>query len=88
MGKLRCTLPVVPAHSSLFYTSLQLDSVTFADSEEAFNTFTNACAQAGAAKCPPAGMIQGNATGSDVHTLITSTIDVRSPCALLIVRDG
>ena len=46
------------------------------DSEEALTTFTNSCAQAGAVKCPPAGMIPGNATGSDVHTLITSTVDV------------
>ena len=54
----------------------QLDYATLIDSEEAFTTFTNACAQAGAAKCPPVGMIQGNATGSDVHMLITSTVDV------------
>jgi len=54
----------------------QLDYETLVDTEGAFTTFVNACAQAGAVKCPPVGMIKGNATGSDVHTLITSTIDV------------
>jgi len=46
------------------------------DSEEAFTTFTNACAQASAAKCLLASMIHGNATGSDIRQLFTSTIDV------------
>jgi len=67
---------VIPAHGSFPHVVPQLIYVTLIDSEEAFTTLTNACAQAGAAKCSPAGMIQGNATGSDVHTLITSTIDV------------
>ena len=54
----------------------QLDYITLFDTEEAFTTFANACAQAGSIKCFLVRMIQGNATGSDVRTLITSTIDV------------
>jgi len=73
--------PVIPVHDAFSNTAPQLDYVTLVDSENAFTTFANACAQAGAAKCPPVGMIQGNATGSDVRALITSTIDVRPPFA-------
>ena len=76
MGKLRRMLPVIPAHGSFFNTVPQLDYVSLLHTEEAFTTFVNACAQAGAIKCLPVGMIQGNATGSDVRTLITSTLDV------------
>jgi hypothetical protein len=65
----------------------QLDS--FIDTEEAFTTFVNACAQAGAAKCLPVGMINKNATGSDVRTLITSTIDVSLSISYeCIMREG
>jgi hypothetical protein len=55
-------------------TAPQLDS--FINAEEIFTTFANSCAQAGAAKCLPVSMIKNNATGSDIRTLITSTIDV------------
>ena len=69
-------LPVIPAHDSFFNTVPQLDYVSLLHTEEAFTTFVNACAQAGVVKCLLVGMIQGNATGSDVRTLITSTLDV------------
>jgi len=85
MGELRCTPPAIPVPRSLPNFVPQLDYVTLVDTEEAFTTFTNACAQAGAAKCPPVGMIQGNATGSDVHALITSTIDVSQPLLMWIL---
>jgi hypothetical protein len=76
MGKLRCALPVIPTHSFFFNSVPQADYVSLLHSEDAFTVFVDACAQAGAAKCLPVGMIQGNATGSDIRTLITSTIDV------------
>jgi len=66
----------------------QLDYVALVDSEEAFTAFANACAQAGAAKCLPVGMIQGNVTGSDVHLLFISTIDVSSGTLVCSVRGG
>lgn len=53
-----------------------LDYVTLLHTEDAFSTFANACAEAGASKCLPVGMIHKNATGSDVRALITSTIDL------------
>jgi len=52
------------------------DLDSFIDSEEAFTTFVNSCAQAGAAKCLPVSLIKDNATGYDVRQLITSTIDL------------
>lgn len=69
-------LPVIPAHGSFFNAAPQLDYVSLIDTEKAFIIFVIACAQAGPTKCLPAGMIQGNATGSDVRKLITSTMDV------------
>jgi len=69
---LSAALPLV----SLFDIVPQNSYLRGADSEEAFTTFTDACAQAGAAKCHPAGMIHGNVTGSDIRQLFTSTIDV------------
>jgi len=65
-----------PWSSFEFVPAPQLDYDTFAHSEEAFTTFANACAQAGAAKCLLVSLIKNNATGCDVRTLITSTIDV------------
>jgi hypothetical protein len=76
MGKLRCALPMISTYSSFCDPVLQLDYATLLHSEEAFTVFADACAQAGAAKCLPVSAIQGNATGSDIRTLITSTIDV------------
>jgi len=64
----------------------QLDYEASIDSEKVFTTFTNACAQAGAARCFPAGLIQGNATGSDVHLLFTSTIDVSLALCMHVSR--
>ena len=69
------------------YIVPQADSFAIADSEEAFTTFANACAQAGAAKCLPAGMIQGSVTGSDVRQLFTSTIDVSPVTPAYISRN-
>jgi hypothetical protein len=63
-----------------------LDYVTLIDTEEAFTTFANACAQAGTVKCFPARMIKKKATGSDVRKLITSTIDV-SLFTLMVVSE-
>jgi len=60
----------------LFDIVPQIDYFALVDSEEALTTFVNACAQAGAVKCLPVSMIQGNATGSDIRLLFTSTIDV------------
>jgi len=71
-------LPIIMTYGSLSDTIPQLDYVTFVDAEEAFTVFANACAQAGPARCLPVSMIQGNATGSDIRLLITSTIDVSS----------
>ncbi len=65
-------------------TAPQLDS--YINTEEAFTTFVNSCAQAGAAKCLPVSMIKNNATGSDIHTLITSTIDVSLSISYVCVR--
>ena len=80
MGKLRRALPpVIPTHASFFDAVPQDSSVDLLDSEEVLTTFANACGQAGAAKCLPAGLIKGTATGPDVRTLITSTIDVSLP---------
>jgi len=76
MGALRCTLLVVLPLVSPFDIIQQYDYFSMVDSEEAFTTFTNACAEAGAAKCLPASLIQGDATGSDIRLLFTSTIDV------------
>jgi hypothetical protein len=76
MGKLRCALPMISTYSSFCDPVLQLDYATLLHSEEAFTVFADACAQAGAAKCLPVSAIQGNATGSDIRTLITSSIDV------------
>ena len=77
MGKVRCKLSVMPHDSFEIDTAPQLDYVTFIHTEEAFTTFVNACAQAGAAKCLLVQMIgKKKATGHDVRTLITSTIDV------------
>ena len=76
MGKLQCT-PVVVSYLGSFLDIIpQLDYVLLVDSEKAFTTFATACAQAGPAKCLPVSLIQGNATGSDVRLLFTSTIDV------------
>ena len=86
MGEPRRTLLVL--HGCFSHIVPQLLYGAFHDSEEAFTAFANACAQAGAVKCPPAGMIQGNVTGSDVHTLITSTVDVSQTLCVHIVRDG
>jgi len=69
-------LSVALPHVSLFDIVQQYDYFSSVDTEEVFTTFANACAQAGAAKCLPAGMIQGNVTGSDIRLLLTSTIDV------------
>lgn len=63
----------------LFYIVSQLDYVALVDTEKAFTAFANACAEAGAARCLPVSMIQGNATGSDIRLLFTSTIDVGPP---------
>ena len=76
MGALRCALSVCPATCFLFDIIPQILYPAAVDTEEAFTTFVNACAQAGAAKCLPVSMIQGNATGPDVRLLFTSTIDV------------
>ena len=62
--------------------------MTFIDTEEAFTIFANACAQAGAARCLPVSMIQGNATGSDVRLLFTSTIDVCSATPLNVLGEA
>ena len=67
---------LVIQHVSLTDIVPQLDYEALVDTEKVFTTFTNACAQAGAVRCFPAGLIQGNATGSDVHLLFASTIDV------------
>ena len=67
---------LVMQHVSFTNVVPQLDYEAVVDSERVFTTFTNACAQAGAAKCLPAGLIEGNATDSDIHLLFTSTIDV------------
>ena len=50
-------LPVIPAHGSFFNTVPQLDYVSLLHAEEAFTTFINARAQAGAVKYLPVGMI-------------------------------
>lgn len=67
---------VIPTYASLFDVVSQDNSVDLLDSEEVLTAFANACAQAGAGKCLPVSMIKGTATGADVRTLITSTIDV------------
>jgi len=69
---LSAALPLV----SLFDIIPQNSYLRGADSEVTFDIFTDACAQAGAAKCYPASMIHGNVTGSDIRKLFTSTIDV------------
>ena len=81
-------LLIIMHHVSFFDIVPQLDYESFVDSEKVFDTFANACAQAGAAKCFPVGLIQGNATGSDVRLLFTSTIDVSRPSAAYVSRDG
>jgi len=76
MGALRCTLSVVLPLVFPFDIVQQYDYFSMVDSEKAFTSFANACAEAGAAKCLPASLIQGDATGSDIRLLFTSTIDV------------
>ena len=78
MGKLRCILPVIRSYAPFFDIVPQLNYVALADSEKGFTTFASTCAQTGAAKYLPASMIRGNATGSDIRLLFTSTIDVSS----------
>jgi len=85
VGKLRCTLPAAPICVSFFNIVSQYNYVALVDSEEAFIAFTNACAQAGAAECLPVSMIQGNAAGSDVRLLFTSTIDVSSTTLMSVL---
>jgi len=76
MGEPRCTLSVALPLAPLFDIVPQNSYLRAADSEETFTAFANACAQAGTAKCLPASMIHGNATGPDIRQLFTSTIDV------------
>ena len=75
MGKLRCTLAVILSLDPSSDIVIQLDYVILANSEEVFTTFAEACARAGAAKCLPIGLIQGNATGPDLRLLFTSIIN-------------
>jgi len=57
-------------------TAPQSNSLDLVDSEAVFTGFANSCAKAGGNRCLLAGMIKGIAVGSDVSTLVTSTIDV------------
>jgi hypothetical protein len=84
MGKAQCKLSLVPSHSLFFDfgTPPQFEYDSAIHVEAAFTTFATACAEAGASKCLPVQLINKNATGSDVRTLITSTIDVSPPPVL------